>query len=266
MGEIVGVGTGARWYDHAGKIVQGATLREARKELLMASITSILREKAKPNLVSWQIEQGILAALTLPRLDGESSDDYARRVAKDAQEQAGNAADLGTLVHDAIAYHLCEKFAIDYRGWKTQHPMAEEPKRWLDEHVETAIMVECGLAHPEEGYAGTADMYVKLKDQRYAVIDIKTQKSKEGKKFEKYPEYGYQLAAQRELILRTGGHVDVCGNMFVSTTEPGRMEVVWWKPEDIDNGWLVFRALRDVFYLSRKYDWRGGDGGKEKYV
>ena len=55
-----------------------------------------MRRLAKPGLDEWKIEQGIMAALTLPRLPDESLDSFAHRVVVDMGEQVEKAADFGS--------------------------------------------------------------------------------------------------------------------------------------------------------------------------
>jgi hypothetical protein len=57
---------------------------------------------AKPGLDAWKQEQAILAALTLPRSEGETLDDFAKRVLVDMTSEVGRDADLGSAVHAAI--------------------------------------------------------------------------------------------------------------------------------------------------------------------
>src|SRR5436190_23373532 len=47
-----------------------STLRDARKLGLLPSVTNILGVITKPELTAWLQEQAVLAALTLPRLEG----------------------------------------------------------------------------------------------------------------------------------------------------------------------------------------------------
>ena len=81
------------WYDHKGNAKytligkngkeRNTTLRDARKLILVPSVTGILGIAAKPGLVNWMIDQGISAALTLQRLEGESDYDFLNRVKLD---------------------------------------------------------------------------------------------------------------------------------------------------------------------------------------
>ena len=69
------------WYDKNGnpayEIIgangkqRNTTLRDAKKLGLLPSVTTVIGAVAKPGLNRWLQEQAILAALTLPRLEGE---------------------------------------------------------------------------------------------------------------------------------------------------------------------------------------------------
>ncbi len=54
---------------------RNTTLRDARKLNLVPSVTTILDVAAKPGLVNWQVNQGIQAALTLPRKVDETDEE-----------------------------------------------------------------------------------------------------------------------------------------------------------------------------------------------
>jgi len=89
-----------------GKGMRKTTIADARKYGYLPSPTNILgKVLAKPQLVSWQIEQGCLAVLTSPRREGESLDDFVYRVLHVDQEHNAErdaAADKGTAIHNAI--------------------------------------------------------------------------------------------------------------------------------------------------------------------
>ena len=78
-----------------GKGYRNTTLRDAKKLGLLPSVTTILSLAAKPLLQNWLQQQAILAALTLPRNEGESEDDYLDRVMQDSKAQGRQAADQG---------------------------------------------------------------------------------------------------------------------------------------------------------------------------
>src|SRR5947209_13421746 len=92
----------------AGSGNRPVTLRDARKVLAFPSVTNVLGVLAKPGLDAWKIEQGIMAALTLPRGNDEPLDAFAHRVVVDMGEQVEKAADFGSAIHAA-----CEVYALN---------------------------------------------------------------------------------------------------------------------------------------------------------
>src|SRR5207237_8420970 len=105
-------------------------------------------------------EQAILAALTLPRLQGESEDAFARRVVTDMGEQVAKAADLGSAIHAACEIYAQSKALPD--GTEVR-ALFEPVRQWFDAEVERIACIEAVVAHDEWGYAGRVDMVAKLK-------------------------------------------------------------------------------------------------------
>ena len=95
----------AHWYRRDGEPLHSVpsakgdprptTLRDARKLSLLPSVTNVLGVINKPELVEWKMTQAVLAALTLPRMDGEDLGVFAKRVVEDAQSQVKGAAEFG---------------------------------------------------------------------------------------------------------------------------------------------------------------------------
>ncbi|NDG03303.1 MAG: hypothetical protein EB119_08965, partial [Synechococcaceae bacterium WBB_34_004] len=63
---------------------RNTTVADARKMGLLPSVTSVLGIMDKPQLTAWKIEQAIMSSLTLPKEDGETLEEYAKRVVKDS--------------------------------------------------------------------------------------------------------------------------------------------------------------------------------------
>src|SRR4029077_17083818 len=182
-----------------------ATLADARKVLAMPSVTNVLGVLAKPGLDAWKIEQGIMAALTLPRRADEPLDAFAHRVVVDMGEQVEKAADFGSAIHAACeAYALNQQVPEDIRlltfleGWF----------RWFDSNVERVASIEQVFVNHEHGYAGRVDMVALLKGIGWAVGDFKTQKIKRNTKTEPkpvfYETWTLQLRAYRQAVLLSG--------------------------------------------------------------
>jgi len=72
------------------------TLRDAKSMGLVPSVTNLLNIIANPQLQRWKQAQLLLAALTLPRMDGENEDDYVSRVIADAEAFVKQASDIGS--------------------------------------------------------------------------------------------------------------------------------------------------------------------------
>src|SRR5512135_3642474 len=78
------------------------TLRDAKSNGWVPSVTSVLQLMAKPGLEAWKSNNIVLSALTLPRFENEPIDKFAERIVLDAAETAKKAAELGTNIHAAI--------------------------------------------------------------------------------------------------------------------------------------------------------------------
>lgn len=207
---------------------RNTTLRDARELALAPSVTTIIRCAAAPALEKWKRDQLLLAALTLPRRDGELESDWLRRVEQDSQETGRKAADRGTLIHGAIERH--------YRG--------EVPDEEFWPHVVAAkdsITAACGeqqwhpersFAHRELGYGGKCDLH-----SAEWVIDVKTKDGNPPKAL--YDEHIMQLAAYR---LGLGVKNARCGILYVQREEPAAVFVEASQKQLFD-GLIMFCSL-----------------------
>ena len=99
---------------------------------LAPSVTTIMSVAAKPALENWKIDQALMAALTLPREENESLDDFMKRAKSDSKEQAIQAAQRGTEIH-AIDLYSSNGIVVDF---KTKDGLCgKDPKKLVyDEH------------------------------------------------------------------------------------------------------------------------------------
>ena len=81
---------------------RNTTVKDAREHGLLPSVTTIIGCAARPALDVYKQQQAILAALTLPRLEGELEQDWLSRVVTDSKEHAKQAAERGTQIHGVI--------------------------------------------------------------------------------------------------------------------------------------------------------------------
>jgi hypothetical protein len=229
------------------------TLADARKVLALPSVTNVLGVLAKPGLDAWKIEQGILSALTLPRLPGEELGAFAHRVVADMGEQVEKAADFGSAIHAA-----CEVYALNKQLPQDIRLLSflESWFHWFDSNVERVACIEKVYVHNERGYAGRVDMVALLKGVGWAVVDFKTQKVKRSAKGEAkpvfYETWPLQLAAYRQAII-TGGAKDVKGlvSVVIDSVQPGPVHVRRWEGVDYFGSFL---AALDLWKYVKDYN------------
>lgn len=221
-----------------------ATLRDARKLGLLPSVTGVIREAAAPGLVNWQIEQAILSAATLPKMDDESVDQWCGRVRLDARVQGELARERGTAIHAAIEQML-ESRPVDAE----YAPYAIAVVEWIDKNYPGwAIAAEKSFAHKEHGYGGKIDL-VLTGCEDTVIIDFKTT-DKDVDTVKGYESHVMQLAACREGIDATDATVM---NLFVSSVEPGKICAFEWTEDKVNQAWEMFKHLLGYWKWSRNY-------------
>lgn len=220
---------------------RSTTLRDARKLGLLPSVTTIIKCAASPGLEAWKLNQMMLAALTLPRAEGESEQSFIARVQADSKEHARMAAERGTEVHADIEGY--------FEG------LAKEPSAYslavdkaLDERFgDLDWNAEKSFATPgPHGFGGKIDLH--STDGDGVVIDFKTKEftSDTLDKAAGYEEHMMQLAAYR---IGLGLPNARAANVFVSVTEPGLVVVNEWSQDDLLRGWRMFEALKTYWYV-----------------
>lgn len=220
------------------------TIRDARKVGAVPSVTTVLDLLAKPELTQWKVRQGILAALTLPRIADEAEDVYLARILTDSAEQAKAAAEEGTRIHDAIERSF-KGLVVEDRYWPHVEATRIEIAR-LFPGVDDWV-AEQSFCHPD-GFGGKVDLY---SPSTGIPIDYKGKDGDftDGKKLaydqnEQLGAYQYGLGFEP----RHGA------NIFVSRTHPGKVFGHVWSPEELELGRDVFLAALAVWKLRRGYD------------
>jgi len=218
----------------AGK--RPATLRDARKLGLVPSVTTIIKCASAPALELWKAKQVMLAAMTLPRLDGESDESFCERVMRDSKEEGRKAAERGTAIHAAVQGHF-EGEAPDPDYWPHAKGTAQVvhancgEQRWI---------AEKSFSHPL-GYGGKVDLH-----SSEWVIDFKTKEftKEEAPTLKTWDEHAMQLAAYRIGLPVAGvGCLAGCAIVYVSSIEPGLARLIQLDESDLMRGWDMFCGL-----------------------
>jgi hypothetical protein len=250
---LVHVSESGHWYDRQGNPVWeviGAKgqkvkpdLRHARKLGLLPGVTSIANCAAKPQLERWKIEQGMLAAYTLPPIPGESGEAWKARVFRDSEEQGRSAADRGTAIHAAIQAHF-QGDPPDPEFWPYVKLAAAEIEKHCGKQDWKA---EQSFGH-EMGYGGKADIHC-----NGWLLDVKSKDPADlddpGKKLV-YDEHPQQLVAYREGLCIQAR----CANVFISRTEPIIVRFCEHDEEDLRRGFRMFSLLLKYWQEKNRYD------------
>lgn len=225
------------------------TLRDAKKDKdRVPSVTTVLKVAANEGLNRWLKSNLLMAAATLPRVEGESADEWIQRVTEDAQKQSQEAASLGTSIHASL-----EKA---YAGEPYNHEhgkfVVSTMKAIEKIYPNVTWDAEKSFAHPL-GFGGKIDL---SSVKAGIVIDFKTSAFEEDKKdVGGYDEHLMQLSAYAYGL---GIETPYCANAYVSTTVPGLVRMVEYSKEDIERGWEMFKAILRFWQVKNKYEVKHG--------
>tara|TARA_R110000823_G_scaffold66532_1_gene155619 strand:+ start:1172 stop:1912 length:741 start_codon:yes stop_codon:yes gene_type:complete len=212
---------------------RNTTVKDARGLGLLPSVTTIIGCAAKPALDVWKQQQAILAALTLPRLEGESEEDWLSRVVSDSKETAKQAAERGTHIHGII-----ESF---YEGVYIPElpPYVRVVESVINEHFGPQLWVsEKSFAYG--GYGGKCDLIAKG-----CVVDFKTTE-KDLDKLDYYFDHQMQLAAYRQGFEMPTAR---CAIVYVNALQ-NKAKLVEIPEDDLRIGWDCFTHLL-AFYRAK---------------
>ncbi len=219
---------------------RNTTLRDAKKEKLVPSVTTILGMIAKPSLENWKINQALNSALTLERQEGESTESFTYRCKHDSKKIGMEAAKQGTKIHYQI-----EK---GFLGLGQTKPY-KKIKAWLDENYPDEEWIAEDSFCADSGYGGKIDLYSKSG----IFVDFKTKDNLEGKDPAKlvYDEHGMQLSA----------YAQGCGfdnpqrvSIFVDRKDTGLISCYIWNDESHSRHLGMFNSILDYWKLVKNYD------------
>ena len=228
-------------YTTIGKTGERATtLRDARKEGLLPSVTTIINLMSKPALSSWLQQQVLLAALTLPRGFKETEDEWLKRVMSDSKATGREAAERGTAIHNII------------QGYFEQMYLPEKPVYLdaIDNTLKSAFGDQAWLSEKSFGhhlgYGGKCDLMAKPMNGQGSgfVVDFKT-KDTDLDKVDIYFEHELQLAAYREGLNLPNAR---CAILFVNG-KTNQVKLVEIEEPQLQKSWECFQHLLRVYQI-----------------
>jgi hypothetical protein len=249
---IMPIESAGHWYDINGEArhtilsakgePRSTTLRDAKKFGWFPSVTTVMKVLAAPELDRWKQQQVLMASLTLSRFPNESDDDYCSRIVEDAFKQVEDAADLGTNIHKALENHFQGlTYAPDMEAY------VAPVKKWVSENGIKFLKHELRLVNPEVGYAGTTDALIE-KDGVLHVLDYKSRKTKPEYKITPWNKEPMQIAAYATIAGAKRGV-----NLYISTTEPGRIGEAWYDEDTINKEYEAFKSVCKLWQHINKY-------------
>lgn len=225
---------------------RNTTLADARKLGLVPSVTTVLQAAAKPQLEAWKLTQLLKAQVRLPRIDGETQDEYAQRLIAASKEETISAADIGTEIHADV-----ERLFL-----------GEEPRKFADTAlaVQALLYRHTGLREGwiaeasfacDLGYGGRIDLY----HPAGWIVDVKSKSFTDPTSVRAFDDHGMQLAAYRKGIPLDGAKLM---NVFVSREVPGLVTFREWEEGESSRHWNMFASLLKYWQLAKDYDPAGG--------
>jgi len=218
---------------------RNSTVKDAREHGLLPSVTTIIGCASKPALDVWKQQQAILSALTLPRLEGESEEDWLSRVVSDSKETAKQAAERGTQIHGVI-----EAF---YEGIYLPElpPYVRAVESAINEHFGSQLwMAEKSFAYG--GFGGKCDLISKSHQKSDGfVIDFKTTE-KDLDKLDYFFDHQMQLSAYRQGFEMPKAR---CAIVYVNALQ-NKAKLVEIPEDDLRIGWECFTHLL-AFYRAK---------------
>jgi hypothetical protein len=258
--------SGSHWYSLDGKPchtvptkdggdTRNTTLRDARKLNLLPSVTNIIDILDKPQLTKWKMREVAKAAIVIPGPQGEEPvERFADRAIEHAMSQVTQAADLGTKIHNAIE-NLMRGSAEEPS--EEMRPFVKPVLEWMRSVGVKVTHSEIVLVNAVHGFAGRVDALFTWGDGfgKMGICDFKTKKTKPDEKVEAYDEHLLQLAAYAATHYGPQHlkHV-VAANLFISSTEPGRLEVVKHDKEKMVAAYEAFCQMCAVWRFRKGYD------------
>lgn len=226
---------------------RSTTLRDARKHGLLPSVTTIFNIMAKPGLDRWKLTKAVEASMIVDRDQGEPEDRFIERVIERSREEVTEAADLGTKIHDAIdaAFDGVEPPDL-------LKPYVEPTMAYLSTLKLTDIRREDVVVDAAHGYAGRVDLLARFGNSNI-IIDFKTRKTTEGQKVTPYEFQPMQIAAYG---MAAFGSLEFThgANVYISTTEPGRIETAAYNPEQLQKEFDAFKSMCHIWRYLKNYD------------
>lgn len=261
--KLVNVETASHWYFPDGTAchevqmktdktkTRDTNLSDARKLGLYPSVSNVIRMLAAPQLEAYKIEKAILAALTIPNVEGEALDDRVKRALRTSREEVDEARKRGTLCHKCIEDYLTTG---DFKPHDMVAEIMDKFRDWFRANVDEVIFTEKTLVG--NGYAGRSDIGAWLKGEDVPfILDFKTRKPSQGK-LRCYDEDGMQLGAYAMAFRKNFPDYERVrtASVLINSETPSEPTLNKWSPEDQSRLSKAFVSTFETWKLLKGYD------------
>lgn len=268
------------WYSLAGEArheqptkkgaknpTRATNLKDAQEQNLLPSVSGITKVWANPALDYYKVTQAAKAAYRKPPIGPENEEEYVAMIYAESQQDAATAADNGTIIHKALEEWLTESKA------PSGGILVGDKYVPLQEFIDPAIIAlgklgievtasEKVLVNAKDGYAGTTDVIwerVLWVDNESiptsrGILDFKSKRTKPGKPIEPNQDHPLQIAAYHVAAHNVLLPTDLGYNVYISTTEPGRVEVKEWTAKELREAWDAFQHCLALWRYQTGYD------------
>jgi hypothetical protein len=268
----------SHWYDRKGfpchtqptkpgakNPTRNTTIADAKKLGLLPSVSGITRMMSSPGLENYKLRQVAEVCFSRPPIGDEDLNGYQAYVLEKAGQPARDAADFGTIVHSAIEAVLAGKAwsgpqMATHPSTGQQMPVKAIIQPVIDLLGAKGVAVRCAeqVLTNQMGYAGTTDL-VGSRERMTIICDFKTKRTSKDKPIECPSTYAMQLAAYRMALADMEGQshmlIDApCANIFISSTEPGRVEWYEHSVEELRAAWQAFQHCFGLWKWDNDYD------------
>jgi len=227
---------------------RSTTIRDARKQKLLPSVTGVTGIIAKPMLTRWITQETLKTSLEIHQRDDESADEYIKRIMAISKDTSGKAARRGTEIHDKLENYFTDG-DIDEADADIIVPCKDLIQ---SEFGDITWVPEASFGH-KLGYGGKVDLY----SPQGVIIDFKTKAKDELNSKLLYFDYCVQLAAYRTGLDLPSAK---CYNLVISTTKPGTLYLHEWEEADLRRGMRMFKLMLAYWQLTNNYQsgyWMG---------
>jgi len=249
----------------AKKPTRPTRLSDAIEQKLLPSVSGITKMLSAPGLEVHKMRKLAECCFDNPAHPGEDMKGYISAMIDKSGEDAGNAADLGTLIHASIEDYLKDgayndKEVVLSTGITCLLSEMVQPAidKWKSMGV-TLQHAEKVLVSGQYGFAGTTDI-IWTSETNYGILDWKSKRTDKGKDFDPIDTHVMQIAAyitahwSEPDSIMPFGHKAKGYNMYISTTEPGRVELKEYSYEQLINAWDDFNCLCKLWRSRNQYD------------